>query len=223
MLARRGLRRVHEMSSSLRVKICGLTSPEDAQLAVALGADALGFVFWSDSPRCVSVERAEAICRAVPAFVTRVGVFVNSRPEDVRTIADAVGLDAIQLHGDEPVDAFRGISRRILRLATLTTPADIDRVLGFPEDVTPLVDAIDPRRRGGTGTVADWKLARDLARLRPIVLAGGLTVANLREACQAVRPWAVDVSSGVEAQPGRKSEIKLRAFLAEAHAIEESA
>jgi phosphoribosylanthranilate isomerase len=196
-----------------RVKICGLTRLEDAERAVELGAHAVGFIFWPRSPRVVDADRARVIARALPPFVTRVGVFVNATPADVARIADAVGLDAVQLHGDEALSAFDVTGRRIVRALSLTTRDDLDRALALPAAVLPLADTSDPVRRGGTGRTADWDLAAALARQRRMALAGGLTPANVVEAVRHVRPWAVDVASGVESAPGIKDPDKLREFL----------
>jgi phosphoribosylanthranilate isomerase len=197
-----------------RVKICGLTRTEDADLAVALGADAVGFVLWSESPRVVSAGHAATIARSLPAFVTRVGVFVNASPEDVRRLVAEVGLDVAQLHGDERVADYAGVAGRIIKVAALGGDADVDSAIRLPAEVTVLVDVVDRERRGGTGAQADWARAARVARERPVILAGGLTAADVGEAIRRVRPWAVDVSSGVEDRPGIKSAEKLRALFA---------
>jgi phosphoribosylanthranilate isomerase len=197
-----------------RVKICGLTRTEDADLAVALGADAVGFVLWSESPRVVSAGHAAIIARSLPAFVTRVGVFVNASPEDVRRLVAEVGLDVAQLHGDERVADYAGVAGRIIKVAALGGDADVDSAIRLPAEVTVLVDVVDRERRGGTGARADWARAARVARERPVILAGGLTAADVGEAIRRVRPWAVDVSSGVEDRPGIKSAEKLRALFA---------
>jgi len=207
------------MIGSTRVKICGLTRLEDAELAIALGADALGFVFWPASPRVLSPERARVIARALPPFVTRVGVFVNITPADVAAIADEVGLDAVQLHGDENVEDYRCVNRRLIRSISLDDDAAVAAAAVLPGDVMPLVDAADAIRRGGTGRLANWDHAAVLARTRQVMLAGGLTHQNVADAVRRVRPWAVDVSSGVEERPGVKSPSRLREFFAELERI----
>jgi phosphoribosylanthranilate isomerase len=193
----------------VRVKICGITRPEDALAAVQLGANALGFVFWPNSPRLVSQSSARVIASSVPVLVARVGVFVNASAEEVRRVVDHVGLDVVQLHGGEAVDDYRAIPARLIKAVTLESDDDVDRAARLPEHVTVLVDATDPVRRGGTGREADWSLAATLARRRPIMLAGGLRSDNVMAAVQAVQPWAIDVSSGVETSPGVKSPEKL--------------
>jgi phosphoribosylanthranilate isomerase len=197
-----------------RVKICGLTRPEDAALAVDLGADAVGFIFWRRSPRAIDLSRAAAIARGLPSFVTRVGVFVNPSPAEVSAVVDEVGLDVVQLHGDEQLDAFAGVGARLLRALALTSDDAVAQARAVPASVMLLVDAHDPDRRGGTGRSADWARARRLAAERPVVLAGGLTAANVRQAIAEVGPWAVDISSGVESSPGIKDPDRLRQLFA---------
>lgn len=200
------------MTRRTRMKVCGLTRAADAALAVELGADALGFVFWSTSPRAVSREAARAVHATLPPFVARVGVFVDASPDDVASTVREVGLDVVQLHGDEPAEAFARVGARIVKVATLEGDDDVRRVVGWPGWVMPLVDAVDRDRRGGTGRLADWARAAQVAAARPTLLAGGLTAANVGEAIRRVRPWGVDVSSGVEEAPGVKSPERLRAF-----------
>jgi phosphoribosylanthranilate isomerase len=195
-----------------RVKICGITREDDARLAVSLGADAIGFVFWERSPRAVSAARARVIADSLPPFVTRVGVFVNAPPHEVQALVAAVGLDAVQLHGDEPVESYGPVTARLIRVVVFDTVTALEAALALPGHVTPLVDAADRERRGGTGLLADWSGAAALAAARPAVLAGGLTADNVGRAMREVRPWALDVSSGVEQAPGIKSPEKLAAF-----------
>jgi phosphoribosylanthranilate isomerase len=204
-----------------RVKICGLTRADDARLAVALGADAVGVILWDRSPRRVSPDEARAICGILPPFVTRVGVFVDASPAEVRAVVDHVGLDAVQLHGDERVEAYDAIPARLIKVVTIEDDAALAAATGLPATVTPLVDAADRDRRGGTGQLADWRRAATLAAVRSSILAGGLTPENVGRAVGEVRPWAVDVSSGVEDAPGVKSHDKLRAFFAAVASAEE--
>jgi phosphoribosylanthranilate isomerase len=202
------------MSGLPRVKICGLTRTEDAELAIALGADALGFVFWPRSPRSVAPSDVRQIIARLPPLVTRVGVFVNASPEDVGRVVRETGIDVAQLHGDERPEAFAAVGARLMKVVTLETDASIETAVAWPPTVMPLVDARDDERKGGTGRVADWERAALLAARRPIVLAGGLTESTIRAAVRRVRPWAVDVSSGVEERPGLKSPARMRAFFA---------
>ena len=197
-----------------RVKICGLTRAEDADLAVALGADAVGFVLWPASPRVISAEGAATLARSLPAFVTRVGVFVNASPAEVGRLVAEIGLDVAQLHGDERVADYAGVAGRIVKVVAIGEDADVDSAIRLPADVTVLVDVVDRTRRGGTGARADWARAARVARERPVILAGGLSAADVGEAIRRVRPWAIDVSSGVEDRPGIKSGEKLRALFA---------
>ena len=202
------------MNPRPRVKICGITRAEDAALAVRLGASALGFIFWPDSPRAVTVETARAIARLVPPLVARVGVFVNAPVETVAVTTQEVGLDAVQLHGDEPVSDYRAVPARLIKAVTLVDDHDVRTAADLPPHVTPLVDVLDLVRRGGTGRTVDWTRARDLAARRFVILAGGLTPENVRAAVDLVDPWAVDVSSGVESAPGIKSPERLARFFA---------
>jgi phosphoribosylanthranilate isomerase len=195
-----------------RVKICGLTRLEDAELAVELGADAVGFVLWPRSPRAIGVDDAAAIAHALPPFVARVGVFVDASPAVVAAAARAIDLDVAQLHGSERVDAYFGAAPRVIKALSVSDQQDVARAASLPPQVTVLIDAQDSQKRGGTGRNADWVLAAEVARVRRIVLAGGLNAANVSRALNEVRPWAVDVSSGVEEAPGRKSATRLREF-----------
>jgi len=207
----------------VRVKICGITRLEDAEAAVGLGADAIGFILWPKSPRVISLDEAARIANALPPFVTRVGVFVNPSLNEAREAVDRVGLDAVQLHGDETPAAFRALPVRCLKVATLESDDDIRAVAAWPADVMPLVDAADRERRGGTGRVANWTRAAQVSFVRPIVLSGGLTADNVSQAIAATRPWAVDVSSGVETSPGVKSIERMEKFFAAVAAVPEGA
>lgn len=197
-----------------RIKVCGITRAEDAAEAVRLGAAALGFVFWPKSPRVLSVQAARDIAAGVPPFVARIGVFVDTTADDVARIVDEVGLDGVQLHGDERVDRYERVKSRLIKAVTLESGEDVMRAATLPAYVTTLVDAADRVRRGGTGQVADWSQAAALAARRPVILAGGLTAENVGEAVRSVRPWALDVSSGVETAPGIKTRERLEAFFA---------
>jgi phosphoribosylanthranilate isomerase len=201
----------------MRVKICGITRREDALLAVRLGADALGFVFWPRSPRAISAATVRGITDGLPPFVTRVGVFVNESPSAVLTTAVEAGLTAIQLHGDEDASAYVDSPLPVIKALPVGEGFSLSAVQDLPPRVTPLLDAHDPARRGGTGRVIEWAVAAAAARVRPVILTGGLNPENVKSAVAAVNPYAVDVSSGVEAAPGIKDESKLRAFLAALH------
>ena len=207
--------------ASTFVKICGITRPEDADRAVECGADALGFVFWPDSPRWIDPNKAWKIVATLPPFVTAVGVFVNQPSEYVNEIAAQIGLGAVQLHGDEHVEYAATVSRPVLKAMTLAQAAD--RALdSWPSRVLVLLDAHDPDKRGGTGMTIDWTSAAAVAASRRIVLAGGLTPANVGQAIARVRPFGIDVSSGVEQAPGVKDHEMLEALFAAIDPIESS-
>jgi phosphoribosylanthranilate isomerase len=196
------------------VKVCGISRPDDAALAVALGALAIGFVFWPESPRYVEPARARDIADALPDGVLAVGVFVDQPVAHVVDIADTVGLDALQLHGNESVSDFAGVRQRVIKAVAVGAAFDPAAVDALPAHVTLLLDAHDPIRRGGTGRTIDWTIAAAIAARRDTILSGGLNAANIADAIARVRPRMVDVSSGVEAAPGRKDAAKLREFFA---------
>ena len=196
------------------IKICGVTRLEDARHAVEHGATALGFVFWPASPRAIGVDQARDIIAALPASVTAVGVFVNTPAGEIEWIAGRTGIGAVQLHGDEEPAEFASLRRLLLRSVTLDEVAGTAQA--WPADTTLLLDASDRVRRGGTGTRIDWPRAAAAARRHRLMLAGGLTPANVEEAIRTVRPLGVDVSSGVEASPGVKDVEKVSLFLANA-------
>ena len=185
------------------VKICGITRAEDAKAAVDAGAQALGFVFWPDSPRFIEPDRARAIVAQLPPFVTPVGIFVNQPAEYVSAVADLVGLGAVQLHGDEQPSFLEGVRRPVIKAVPVGN-SDERGIDVWPSRVTLLLDVHDPVKRGGTGRTIDWSAAAKIAATRPSMLAGGLTPENVGEAIHAVRPFGIDVSSGVECQPGVK-------------------
>jgi phosphoribosylanthranilate isomerase len=192
------------------IKICGITRLEDAEAAVACGAGALGFVFWPKSPRFVDPFRARAIVAALPPFVATVGVFVNQPADYVNGVASLVGLSAVQLHGDETA-AFAGLMRRpVIKAIGLGHSGTGEIAAVWSERFTILLDAHDPEQRGGTGQTIDWTAAARVAGERRVLLAGGLTPDNAAEAVGRVRPFGIDVSSGVEAKPGIKDHGKLR-------------
>jgi len=195
----------------IRVKVCGITTPEDGVLAAELGAAAIGLVFWPQSPRAVDVTRAKAIVAALPPFVSAVGVFVNQQADALR-IAGEVGLAAVQFHGDESPESYRGIPIRVIKAIPVRDATAMEYARIVPAAAHVLLDAHDPVKRGGTGRTIDWSIAAAIARQRPVILSGGLNADNVAGAMTAVRPWAIDVSSGVESAPGRKDAAKLRAL-----------
>ena len=193
-----------------RIKVCGITRVDDAKAAALAGATMIGMVFWPESPRAVSIDAARGVAAALPAGVAPIGVFVNQSVDEINEIAVAVGLLGVQLHGDEPASVIPQINRPVIRALHLDGS---DTMSDLPSHVTVLLDAADPVRRGGTGQTINWRAAGAVARRRPIVLAGGLTPANVEAAIETVRPYGVDVSSGVETEPGVKDYGKIRAFV----------
>jgi len=194
-----------------RIKICGLRRVEDARLACDLGADAIGFIFWPASPRFVDPERARAIVAELPPFVCAVGVFVDQTPEYVSGVAGLVKLAAVQLHGHEQPDTYAKSRYRVIKAVPVTADFDATRACEeLPSQATMLLDAHDPIRRGGTGRPVNWTAASAAARLRPVILSGGLNASNVVDAIDRVRPYAIDLSSGVESSPGVKDHDKLR-------------
>jgi phosphoribosylanthranilate isomerase len=198
--------------TTTHVKICGITRVEDAVLAAELGASAIGFVFWPQSPRFVDPYRARSIVAALPPDVTAVGVFVDQEPEYVMAVARLVPLGAVQLHGTETIDAYRRVAQRLIKAVPVTERFEAAQLDGLPDRVTVLLDAHDPIRRGGTGRTIDWRIAADVAARRRTILSGGLNADNVGDAAARVRPYMIDVSSGVESAPGVKDHGKLRAL-----------
>jgi phosphoribosylanthranilate isomerase len=202
-----------------RVKVCGITGHEDAELAVELGAWALGFVLWPPSPRAADPAVAAAIAAALRRRVALVGVFVNATLEEIAHAADELHLSHIQLHGDEGpafcAEAGRRTGAKVIKAVRVGSAADFQDLERFHTDFH-LLDTAARGLRGGTGETWDWALAARRRRRIPAVLSGGLTAENVAAGIEAVDPWAVDVSSGVEASPGVKDPGKLRAFMAAA-------
>lgn len=196
-----------------RVKICGFTRVEDALVAAALGVDAIGLVFYSPSPRNVSIEQAAEIVRALPAFVTVVGLFVDAELDWITRVLKEVRIDCLQFHGDEAPDACRLYGKpyiKAIRMKPDTNLAEIERQ--YADAAGLLLDAYHPGVRGGTGSGFDWSMIpRDCGL--PIILAGGLSPDNAGLAARQVRPYALDVSSGVEAGKGIKDVAKMAEFI----------
>lgn len=195
----------------VRVKICGVTRLDDALAAVRLGADALGFNFWPRSKRYLPPAEARAIVRRLPPFVSAVGVFVDPTREEVLRAVDVSGIGIAQLHGDEPPELCVSLPCPVLKAIRVADAHALAQLASY--DVRGFIlDAPGPGYGGG-GVTFDWSLVAEIAREMPIVLAGGLTPENVAEAVRAVRPWAVDVASGVESAPGAKDEEKMRRFI----------
>jgi phosphoribosylanthranilate isomerase len=220
----------------VKVKVCGITNRADAQAAVAAGADLLGFIFFPQSPRYVRPEKVREILAAVApqqAGILTVGVFVNESPETVGRVLDFCGLDLAQLHGEEPPEALgldhggksplRGRAYKALRPSSLEEALELAHNYALAPPIRDggrlpafLLDAYHPRLRGGTGQTGDWGIAASLAGRYPLLLAGGLSPANVAQAVREVRPWGVDAASGIERAPGQKDYAALRAFIAAA-------
>jgi phosphoribosylanthranilate isomerase len=196
----------------VKVKICGITRLEDALLAAQLGADALGFNFWPGSKRYIEPDAARAIIERLPPFVTAVGLFVNQPPTHVLATAAQSGIAVVQLHGDEPPQDCNGYPIPVVKAFRMAGPESLTAIDRYRVQAC-LLDA-PSAGFGGSGAVFDWALARQVSAQRIIILAGGLTPENVAEAVRAVRPWAVDVASGVETSPGVKDPDKLARFIA---------
>lgn len=206
----------------VKVKICGITNSEDAQAAVAAGAEALGFVMYKKSPRCVEPAVARAIIAGLPPFVLPIGVFVNEDAGLVRKLMDECGFALAQLHGDEAASYCQQLGRPVLKALRLKDRGSFLALAEFKGRAGVrgfVIDAYSDQAYGGTGQTVDWGLAAEAARAAPILLAGGLTPSNVAEAIRLVRPYGVDVSSGVEARPGKKDQMKVNAFIEAARLV----
>jgi phosphoribosylanthranilate isomerase len=203
-----------------RVKICGVTRLEDALAAAEAGADAVGFVFYGKSPRAVNAEQAAAMALALPPFLGRVGLFVDAPPDEVAAVLARVPLDLLQFHGGESPAYCREFGRPYLKAVPMGEGMDpVAYMDAYPEAAGFLLDSHGNGRVGGTGETFEWdRIPRDLRHC--VVLAGGLNPDNVAEAVRRVRPWAVDVSSGVEARPGIKEPERIRAFMNEVRRVD---
>ncbi|MGX5219969.1 phosphoribosylanthranilate isomerase [Pseudomonas segetis] len=202
--------------SVVRSKICGITRLEDARVAVAAGADAIGFVFYAKSPRAVTIEQAQAIIAQLPPFVTTVGLFVDMPREQLSQLLQQVPLDLLQFHGDETPAQCEGFARPYIKALRVQPGDDItSQVAAYTSASGVLLDTFVSGVPGGTGQAFDWSLVPQGLEM-PIILAGGLTPDNVEAAIRQVRPYAVDVSGGVEASKGIKDSSKVQAFV---HAV----
>lgn len=201
------------------IKICGLTRTDDARRAVEAGATAVGMVFWPGSPRAVTLEQAEALVDAVNGAALTVGVFVDATREEIDHVMRRVKLGAAQLHGHESPDFVEALPWPVIKAVPVPPEGPLPDLAPWA-GVRVLLDAHDPVRRGGTGQVVEWTRAAALAATRPVILAGGLTPANVADAVMRVRPAGIDVSSGVERSPGVKDEALVRALIKAACAVE---
>ncbi|MCZ6634475.1 MAG: phosphoribosylanthranilate isomerase [bacterium] len=196
----------------VRIKICGITNREDAACAVRYGADALGFIFYSKSPRYVSSEQVREIVETLPPFVTPVGVFVNDSREEIASTVRQARLQAIQLHGDESPEDCQGHDVPVIRAVRVGPAFDLETLTAYPVD-TFLLDTAKTGFYGGTGETFDWSFAKKAKAYGRIVLSGGIGPDNVAEAVREVKPYAVDCGSGVEAEPGKKDHEKVARFL----------
>ncbi|MBF0387651.1 MAG: phosphoribosylanthranilate isomerase [Candidatus Omnitrophica bacterium] len=206
----------------VRVKVCGITRLEDARAAIKAGADALGFVFYRKSPRYISASRALKIIEALPPFVSKVGVFVNERTGAIRDIAGFCALDAVQLHGDEDNHYCHRLKRyglKIIKGFRVKEDFNISEVSSFRLDGH-LFDAHTEGQYGGGGKVFAWELLKGLHSPVPRIISGGLKAENVVDAIVALKPFAVDVSSGVEVSPGIKDPRKIAEFIRRAKSVE---
>lgn len=202
-----------------RIKICGITRPEDAQVAVDAGADAIGLVFYAPSPRAVDIEQAQKIVAAVPPFVTITALFVDPSAEEVQKVLDSVRIDLIQFHGDEDEHFCEQFNTSYIKAIRVRQTQDVvANSLRFPSALAFLLDSFKADMPDDTGETFDWSLIPKETS-KPIILAGGLTADNIALAIQQVQPFAVDVSGGVEAAKGIKDPSKIQAFINEVNRV----
>ena len=212
------------MAIRTRIKVCGITEPEDARIAVAAGADGLGFIFVPQSPRHIDPDMVRKITRELPPLVDAVGVFVDEEMEVVEEIMQYCCLSFIQLHGSETPDYCEKISCRVIKSFSIGPATKSEDFAPYAEAVSGfLLDTYHKDMAGGTGMVFDWNLVGQIQPPGPIILAGGLNPENIGEAIRQVKPFAVDVNSGVEYQPGRKDTEKLKNFADEVRKADELA
>ena len=201
-----------DRDTQVKVKICGMTNLNDVKVAVDGGVDAVGFIFYKKSPRSVTMQTVREIVLELPPFVDSVGVFVDETAEQINKIADRCNLDRVQLHGDESPAFCKKIRRRVIKAIRVKDIQSLKKLSDYPVSSF-LLDTFSEDQYGGTGKVFDWNLAFPAKKYGPIILAGGLTPNNVRQAIQRIQPYGVDVCSGVESQPGIKDHQKMQAFL----------
>lgn len=201
----------------MKVKICGITNLDDALAAVDYGADALGFVFYQKSPRYITPVKAKEITAQLPPFVTTVGVFVNEEPAKIREIMESVHIRALQLHGDESPDAC-SMWTPVIKAFRVRDFTDLKPLELYKGISAYLIDTYAPSAYGGTGQIFNWDIALEAKKIGRIILAGGLTPENIEKAVRWVKPYAVDVSSGVEVKKGKKDMKKVKEFIERAKA-----
>lgn len=200
----------------LKIKICGITNIKDALSSLNYGADALGFVFYSKSPRAITPEDAKEIISSLPPFVTTIGVFVDKTREEIEQIASFTGVDTVQLHGSETPECC-DINKKVIKAFRIKELSDLDPLSRYKRISAFLLDTYSPDTIGGTGQIFNWEIAVEAKKLGRIILAGGLTPENIEEAVRFVQPYAVDVASGVEGKTkGIKDLKKLKSFIEKA-------
>lgn len=198
--------------SSTKIKICGITNMEDAQAAAEYGADALGFIFYKESKRYVDPQVAKSIISSLPPFITTVGVFVNQGMDEISQIKEATGIQVAQLHGDETPEFVSSLPIDVIKVIRVKDKSDLDKVAQYSAQAI-LFDTYSDKEYGGTGESFDWEILNNLSSEKKVILSGGLNPENVLEAVQIVRPYAVDVSSGVEDTPGKKDHTKIKKFI----------
>ena len=203
----------------IRIKVCGITRPQDAAAAAACGTDAIGLVFYEDSPRYVGLEAARTVLDALPPFITRVGVFVEPDAAQLRMILENVSLDLLQFHGNESADFCRVFGKPYIKAVSMKADVDLAAYAGmYPDASALLLDTHVAGIPGGTGRVFDWNMI-PAGLDKPIILAGGLNPGNVGAAVASIRPYAVDVSGGVESEKGIKDKQKIEAFIRAVHNV----
>ncbi len=197
----------------VKIKVCGITRPEDAFCAAEAGVDALGFVFYTQSPRFIRPEQAHKIIAKLPPFITPVGVFVNEEVDVIERIIKETGIQAVQLHGDESPALCTQVPSKVIKAFRIQGHSIPEALISQYKVDAILLDAYCPHRPGGTGMTFHWQSAAEIKRYGPVILAGGLTPENVAAAISCVAPYAVDVSSGVETAPGKKDPRRIREFV----------
>ncbi len=202
--------------TKIKIKICGITNIEDAATAVELGADALGFIFYSGSKRFVDPAAARDIILKLPPFITSVGVFVNQDLDEIKRILDITGVNTVQLHGDESPEfcgsVTASVPAKVIKAIRVKDSLDAGSLAQYPVQAI-LLDTYSDAEYGGTGKSFDWGILKDIDIEQKVILSGGLSPDNVAQAVEAVKPYAVDVNSGVEAGPGKKDHEKLKKFI----------
>ncbi|MDP2279270.1 MAG: phosphoribosylanthranilate isomerase [Nitrospirota bacterium] len=204
----------------VKVKVCGITNLDDAMAAADFGADALGFVFFKNSPRYLSPANAKKIIKKLPPFISTVGVFVNEDKNTIKKTVSQAGIDVIQLHGEEPPAACRLSEHLVIKAIRVKSIDNLEIISKYKDKVSAfLLDTYAPEIFGGTGQVFNWDIAVEAKKFGRVILAGGLTPENIEKAVRLVHPYAVDVSSGVEAEKGKKDHLKMKLFIERAKSV----